>query len=416
MEEKNIKDAAAEAAASKVKELNAAIEAKQTALDAKLETMAGQFEKGEEFKKELKGEVNALLADHKKAQEQLDQIATDMKRHTGSIQNESRTFKSEFAKGIEANMKEFAAMRDRKQSGMSFTIDNVKAVTESGNLTGEVIPADYQAGIVYDPDRIERVRNYMSQGVTNSDKVVYNQETAYTDNTGMTAEDTIPTESSFTLERKSADVQKIMSLLVLSNEMVEDVPQVISYVSTRSVDKLMNLEDTQILTGDGTGQNLEGINQVASAFNPGLTVTNAQRWDVLRYGIAQLRSQTSAEYRANGILMHPKDVAQMDVTKDADGNYIFPGLVQENGQRYLYGVPIFETTAVGQDKFYLGDWKLGAQLFQRRGISVEFSREAEFKADNTVVRVSERIALPIYRPNAFIYGDFGDAIAMISAT
>ena len=412
-----IQKAAAQAAADKIKELNGKTEELQNSIDAKLATMAEKTEKGQEYAKEIKGEVSSLIEQFNASQKQVDELATQMKRNSGLMaEAKPRTFKGEFMQGITKHMEEYKRFQGRKDQGMSFEIDNTKAVTEAGNLTGEVIEADYQPGIIYDPERIERVRNYMSQGVTTSNKIVYNQETDWTDNTEMAPENTIPTESAFTLTRKGADVKKIMSLLVISNEMMEDLPQVTSYVSTRAVEKLLNLEDEQLLNGDGTGENIEGISQVAGAFNPGLTVSSAQRWDVLRFGIAQLRTQTSAEYRANGILMHPKDVALMDVTKDSTGNYIFPGLVQVNGQRYLYGVPIFETTAVPQDKFYIGDWRLGCQLFQRRGISVEFSREAEFKADNTVVRISERIALPIYRPNAFIYGDFGDAIALISAT
>ena len=236
---------------------------------------------------------------------------------------------------------------------------------------------------------------------------------------GMTAENTAPTENSFDLERKEAPVRKIMSLLTISNEMLEDLPQVISYLSTRGIEKLLNLEDTQLLTGSGAGQNLTGINQVATAFsatgfNP---IADAQRWDVLRVAIAQMRTQAGAEYRANGIMLNPVDCALMDLTKDSQGEYLFPGLVVQNGQRFLYGVPIIETTAVTAGTFYVGDWKLGCQLFQRRGIGVEFSRENDFTKDNTVVRITERIAFPIYRPKAFVYGSsFSTAITALQAT
>jgi len=401
-----------------LKKANAEVTAAQEKLDKRLEEFSGEVEKGQEWKKEVKGEVADLLAKHEAAQKQLDQIATEMKRNAG-VQNASKkkTFKGELIDGLKGNREAWKAMQEKRASGLQFEIDTVKTVTESGNLTDEVIEADYIPGIVYDPERTERVRNYISQGVTTSDQVVYNQETGYTDNTAMTAEDSTPTENSFTLERKEAPVRKIMSYLTISNEMVEDLPQVISYISTRGVEKLLNLEDTEILTGPGSGQNLTGINQVATAFAPGLTVEDAQRWDVLRFGIAQLRTQAGAEYRANGIMLHPNDVAELDTTKDSTGEYIFPGLIMANGQRSLYGVPIIETTAVTEGAFYIGDWRLGAQLFQRRGISVEFSREAEFAKDNTAVKITERLALPIYRPKAFVYGSsFSDAIAEISAT
>lgn len=403
--------------ADTVKNLNAEIAEKQNAIDAKLDLMSSNVEKGEEFKNELKGEMKELLAKHEQVQKQADALATEMKRNQHIMKSEDRTFKSELVSTINDNMARYKSMINRETAGLAFEIDQTKAVTEAGNLTDEVIQPDYIPGIVYDPERTERIRNYISQGVTSSDQVVYNQETGYTDNTAMTAENDSPTENSFTLERKEAPVRKIMSLMTISNEMLEDLPQVISYISTRGIEKLLNLEDTQILTGNGTGQNLTGINQVATTFAPGLTVEDAQRWDVLRFAIAQLRTQAGAEYRANGILLHPNDLAEMDTTKDSTGEYVFPGLMMVNGQRSLYGVPVFDTTAVTEGAFYVGDWRLGAQLFQRRGVSVEFSRENDFAKDNTVVKITERLALPIYRPKAFVYGSsFSDAIAEISAT
>lgn len=403
--------------ADTVKNLNAEIAEKQNAIDAKLDLMSSNVEKGEEFKNELKGEMKELLAKHEQVQKQADALATELKRNQHIMKSEDRTFKSELVSTMNDNMARYKSMINRETAGLAFEIDQTKAVTEAGNLTDEVIQPDYIPGIVYDPERTERIRNYISQGVTSSDQVVYNQETGYTDNTGMTAENDSPTENSFTLERKEAPVRKIMSLMTISNEMLEDLPQVISYISTRGIEKLLNLEDTQILTGNGTGQNLTGINQVATTFAPGLTVEDAQRWDVLRFAIAQLRTQAGAEYRANGILLHPNDLAEMDTTKDSTGEYVFPGLMMVNGQRSLYGVPVFDTTAVAEGAFYVGDWRLGAQLFQRRGVSVEFSRENDFAKDNTVVKITERLALPIYRPKAFVYGSsFSDAIAEISAT
>jgi len=406
------------ALADSVKKINAELTAKQEAIDAKLDAMASGAEKGEEFKKELKGEVAQLLEKYNASQDQLDKLSTEMKRNvSATAASRKKTFKGEFIDGLKSNKEAWNSMMQKRSQGMAFEIDTVKTVTESGNLTDEVIEADYVPGIVYDPERTERVRNFLSQGVTSSDQVVYNQETSYTDNTAMTAEDSTPTENAFTLERKEAPVRKIMSYLTISNEMLEDLPQVISYISTRGIEKLLNLEDSQILTGAGTGQNLTGINQVATAFAPGLTVEDAQRWDVLRFAIAQLRTQAGAEYRASGIMLHPNDVAELDTTKDSTGEYLFPGLIMANGQRSLYGVPIIETTAVTEGAFYVGDFRLGCQLFQRRGISVEFSREAEFAKDNTAVKITERLALPIYRPKAFIYGSsFSDAIAEISAT
>ena len=169
--------------ADTVKAANAAIAQKQEAIDAKLDLMATSVEKGEEFKNEIKGEVAKLINEHKALSEQADALATEMKRNVASVAPKDRTFKGELIGGLRKSMEQYKSYKSRGASDFAFMIDEAKAVTEAGNLTDEVIEADYVPGIVYDPERTERVRNYVSQGVTSSDQVVYNQETSYTDNT-----------------------------------------------------------------------------------------------------------------------------------------------------------------------------------------------------------------------------------------
>ncbi|MNL05741.1 Phage capsid family protein [compost metagenome] len=69
-----------------------------------------------------------------------------------------------------------------------------------------------------------------------------------------------------------------------------------------------------------------------------------------------------------------------------------------------------ETQAIAVDKFLTGAFKLGAQLFDRWQARVEVATENEddFVKNLVTILAEERLALAVYRPEAFIYGDFGN--------
>ena len=65
------------------------------------------------------------------------------------------------------------------------------------------------------------------------------------------------------------------------------------------------------------------------------------------------------------------------------------------------------------DKFLVGAFKLGAQIFDREDANVEISTEDSdnFRKNLVTIRAEERLALAVYRPESFIKGDFSDSLA-----
>ena len=152
------------------------------------------------------------------------------------------------------------------------------------------------------------------------------------------------------------------------------------------------------------GQVLGIIPQATAYAAPG-GLTSAQAMDQMR--LAMLQAEL-AEYPATGHVMNPIDWTRIELLKDTTGRYII-GNPQGTTAPSLWGLPVVATAAIAQDKFLTGAFKLGAQLFDRWLARVEVATENEddFIKNLVTILAEERLALAVYRPEAFIYGDLG---------
>jgi len=188
-----------------------------------------------------------------------------------------------------------------------------------------------------------------------------------------------------------------------------------SYLSARLPKKIRVKEDDALLYGVDTPFTFTGITESASAYSDALADSNVNQYDVLISAVAQVRD---GEYMANAIMVHPDDYYNLLLIKDAYGAYQMPDQFRFGSEvPRIAGVPLIANTAVSTGDFLVGDFALGAQLFDRQQSSIRFFEQDQDNAIRGVITVvaNERIALPIYRPTAFVYGDFASALANGSA-
>ena len=165
-------------------------------------------------------------------------------------------------------------------------------------------------------------------------------------------------------------------------------------------------EEREILFGDGTGIHLHGIIPQATAYSAAFTVEMQTYIDQIRLAILQ---SPLARLPATGIVMHTTDWARVETTKDANGQYIFAnplGLATPT----LWGLPIVDTDVDEfEDHFLVGAFQGGAQIYDREEMNVEIATENEddFVKNMVTGRCEERVALAVFRPEAFIWGFFG---------
>jgi HK97 family phage major capsid protein len=385
-----------EAGLAKISEQIASVEAKQ----------AEEIKNVGDAHKETTDSLKNLTERAEGLQNRLDEMEKASNRADGRV----KTFKSSLIEGISGASEKLSGLI---KDGKPFRIELKDTDMTTGNAyTGEVIESDRLQGVFFDPDRPTHVRQFLSQTSTSSNNVRYVQESSYTDGTAPQSEGAEKGQSKFALTAKDAPVRTIASYLRLSKQMLDDTPFLTSYINQRAPKKLFLEEDEQILYGDGTGENIEGITTVAQSWAAIAGFSNVNRFDALVNGISQVRTD-NGEYNASAVMINPEDFYIALVEKDAEERYYFPDAVRFGGQPpRVAGVPIVANTAIEKGDFLIGDFNMGATMALRQGVSLQFFEQDQ---DNVItnqitVRIEERFALPVHNPNAFVYGDFATAI------
>lgn len=398
-------------------------------IDAKLKEQAEKYataskEVKDAFKAEIEPELkkyNELNDKFKEMQDQLDGIDTKLQRMPFGSAEAKKNFKDATKEILEGLRKEGGgSLRSWYNKNKNFGEIELKVddMTQANSFEStSVVQAQHIPGIVFNPDRPERVRDLITPGTTNSNSIEYVYEYAQTlDNADITSEGSEYKQGDVDLKLATATVRKITAYVIVSEEMLDDVEGLSSYLNTRLPSKLKLAEDYQLLYGDGTGTNLSGLTTNATAYVDNLADSNITRLDILVDACRQVRTATG-EYKATAILIHPTDAALIKLAKDTTGNYIHPWIFMPNGQIILDGVPVVVSTAITAGQFLVGDFKLGAQVFDRKQMSIEMTNQNEdnFIKGMVTVRISERLTLAVYRSNALVYGTFSAALAQGTA-
>lgn len=297
----------------------------------------------------------------------------------------------------------------RGRVDMSVKAAITSLTTDADGSAGDLVQTTRLPGILALPQRRMTVRDLITPGTMDGSALEYVKETGFTNNAGMAAEGALKSESSLKFDLVSTTAKVIAHYVKASRQILSDASQLASIIDGRLRYGLAYKEEGQLLNGDGTGQNLLGIIPQATAFvapfDPEGTETNI---DNIRLAFLQAEL---AEYPSTGVVLNPIDWARIELLKDTTGRYII-GNPQGVIGATLWNRPVVTTQAIAVDKFLAGAFRLGAQVFDRWQARVEVATENEddFVKNMVTVLAEERLALAVYRPEAFIYGDFGNVV------
>jgi len=266
-----------------------------------------------------------------------------------------------------------------------------------------VNPVDGSTKIVTAPNQRLSIRDLLAPGKTASNAIAYLRETGFTNNAAPVAENTAKPYSELTFEEVLEGVKTIAHMLKASKQILDDLPQLQSFINGRLLNGLKRVEDAQLLFGAGTGMNLHGIYTQAEAYSAPITLAAPTKVDVLR--LAMLQSAL-ADVFATGHVLHMNDWTGIELLKDTTGAYLFTNPFAPHTPS-LWGLPVAETNhAAMAGKFLTGSFAEAAQILDREDANVVISTENadDFEKNMISIRCEERLALAVYRPEAFIKG------------
>jgi HK97 family phage major capsid protein len=256
-----------------------------------------------------------------------------------------------------------------------------------------------------------RLRDVVTNLTTTSDTIEYVRMTSQTNNAAPVAESTatadpgtmnaangVKPESALAWAKVTTPVRTIAHWIPLTKRALSDAAQVRSIIDAFLRYGLEEELEDQMVSGDGTGENLEGLSNVSGV--------QAQAWDTnLLTTTRKARTKVRLVGRStpNAYLFNPSDLEAIDLLQDNEARFYFGGPSGLGTAGTLWGLPVIETEAVPAGTGYVGDFRK-AVLWDREQASITISdSHANFFIRNMVAILAEmRAAFGIIQPNAFV--------------
>lgn len=254
------------------------------------------------------------------------------------------------------------------------------------------------------PVRQVRVTNLVTVSTTDSDQVNYVEETTRTDAAAETAPGTAANEATYVYTERTALVRDIVHFTPAHKRNLADAGQVRGLLEGRLGNGVERRLETQVIQGGGTGQDLLGIletDNIGSISFQEAGHATENILDAIHRAITTVRISLEADPDAIGIHPSPYDTV---VTAKAEDSGVY--LLNEAAGRTsgtIWGFPAVVTTAFPEETVLVGNYREGAVLWLRSGVSISASDSHEdFFTKRMVALMAElRAAFAAWQPRAF---------------
>ena len=275
---------------------------------------------------------------------------------------------------------------------------------------GVPILTDYDRTIVQARRERPTIASLMGSGTISGNAISYFVEAAMQGGFSTVAEGAAKPQISFDNPTAVVDaLKKIAGWIDMTDEFIEDLGFLKSEIDTRLLYQLTMFEEAQLLSGNGTGQNLLGIRNRSGVQVQAAPTDAADNADAVFQAMTKVSTATSLT--ADALVIHPLDYQEFRLSKDGNGQYFGGGYFQGqygNGSVLenpnLWGLRTVVTTAATQGEILLGAFRIGATVYRKGGVRVEATNTHadNFTNNKVTVRAEERVALAVRYPAAFV--------------
>lgn len=275
-----------------------------------------------------------------------------------------------------------------------------------GSATSGVLLFDRAPGIVPAARRRLTIRDLLTTIPTGFNAIDYVKVNADISDASPQVEASDKYENALTFNTATANVRTIATWIPATRQVLDDFDGLEGFIRTSLVFAVRKEEEDQLLSGDNTGQNLNGLITQAQAFNTALLIASDgwEKVDIIGRAIQQIAA--ADEESPDFVVLHPTDYWGIRLTKDSQGRYIF-GNPDEAGPVRFFGLTPIITGAITAASFLVGSSAPNVAVIRdRMDLTVEISTEhSDYFIKNMVaIRAEERLALVVFRPNAAVTG------------
>lgn len=379
----------------------------QTAIEAfeKKSKEVVEKEMKEYFEKEAASLKEDFQTKSKLQQDHLDAMDIRLKQIKGGQKEEVKTFNQILAEVIKENAEAIQGFRknapdlvmELKAVGdMSIAANFPGATPWTQDVRGDLIPKPY--------DRVW-LSDYLPQGSTTKGSVVYPKQNGgeggaatWIVGSGNKA------QMDFDLTSQSAFVKWIAGYVIVDREMLDDLDFMTSYIQSQMLISLKVAENNFILNGTSDTNPVDGLLDVATAYDGSFTAAVDKIVDAA-YG--QIPEDTFEFYQGNTAILNVRDGVKIGLNKaEGSGEYdLPPGTVAfQNGRLQVAGLNIATTTQLGANNFLAFD-RAATLLINRLAPELRMFEDSTLAKQNKVMfRIEERITLAIFNNSAIVKG------------
>lgn len=377
-----------------------------------LQNMSAKALDKETYEKGMQEVNNALL--RIKAATEVKNGQIEVKSIEAQLYEQLKDFITTDSKGVKTlNLQEAC----KSNTSGKFTVDLV--VKEAGTImTGSMVPhygmaVDTQLGV--EPRAESVIRKYASVAPTQSRSLVYVDYVSKDGDAAWVPECGLKPLMDAEMQEKTVTAGKVAIVAKFTEETLADFPAFVAEVQNEMVNKLGLKEEDGILNGSGTGGEIKGVAADFPAFAlDNLEVEKPSDFDALVASYTQVVSTSEMNYRPNLVLVNPIDYAKMQLTKDANGNYIRP--FQFNGE-LVPGLRVESTNRIEHGSFSLGDFGY-INIRDLQNISITFGWENDDFRKNIVSCIAEKRLMAYLKSQyktAFVKDTFANVKTAITA-
>lgn len=378
----------------------------------------------EELKSEIKG-----LADSKSVNDRLKEFGDtivrikaatektkDGKREIKSLGDQIADACKEFV--VESNgVKKINVEALKEKGGVKFDVvmkaASAPVMTTGGAPVAGGITIDDQISV--DPRKRASIRDLANVASISTPTVVYVQLKDVEGDAAWVPEGGLKPSMTAEVDTVSLTAGKIALTAKITTEVMQDIPQLEKEIEAEILNKIGLKEEDGIFNGTGTGGQIQGVSDSLPAFSlTGIEISKSPNmYDAIVAAYTQIVSTSNMAYSPNAIRMNPVDYANMQLTKNDNGDYIRPFKI---GDELITGLRVVQNPNVPVGSFQMGDFRY---LFIRDYVvlSLNFGWENDDFTKNLVTILGEKRMLAYIKSQyktAFVADTFANVITAIT--